>query len=200
MRTVLLSRHLLHVLAIAALSGWSSAGWSDTGNTRGSASDSAKGPCKGEHIMATSADSSHGPRSVRLIFEYDGDQVRLVSQRPVDMAITGSEIARSASPGVYVDSRDAAGRTLARVPAHSAFAHSQEVFPEQPGEPIVRVDVPRPRGAFTVVVPAPPDAEEVAVVRVAPAQPGAPAPSSRGTSDLAGAVRSTDLATFKLTP
>lgn len=150
--------------------------------------------------MATQASTPQGSRAVRLIFEYDGDQVRLVSQQRVDMAITGSDIARSERSGFFVDSRNAAGHTLARVPAHNAFAGSQEVFPEQPGEPIVRVDVPQPKGAFTVVVPAPPEADQVTVVKVAPAAPGAPAFSVRGTTDLAGAARTTDVATFKLTP
>ena len=76
-----------------------------------------------------------------------------------------------------VGARDAAGATLASVPVQNPFGGSLEVFPEQPGEPIVRVDVARPRGAFTVVVPASAAASQVALVRVAPAQPSPQAPA-----------------------
>jgi hypothetical protein len=129
-------------------------------------------------------------QAVRLIFEYDGDTVRLVSQQPVDMVVTSFDPAqRQQQPGVYVDARDAAGATLASVPAPNVMGASLEVFPEQPDEPIVRVDVDRPRGAFTVVVPA---ANQVAVVRVAP---GAPAP---GDPRAAAAPQETELGTFTL--
>lgn len=155
---------------------------------------------QGGQAMGTQACSPQGPGAVRLIFEYDGDQVRLVSQQRVDMAITGADIALVETAGFYVDSRDAAGKTLARVPAPTAFARSLEVFPERAGEPIVRVDVPRPKGAFTVVVPAPRDADHVTVVEVSPGRPGVVGPSSRGTTDVAGTAQATDIATFELTP
>ena len=136
-------------------------------------------------------------QAVRLIFEYDGDVVRLVSQQPVDMFVTSFDLAQRQQPGIYVDARDAAGTTLASVPAPNAFGGSLEVFPEQPGEPIVRVDVARPRGAFTVVVPASAAASQVALVRVAPGEP-----SPQGLADDrtqgAGAAEATDLATFPL--
>src|SRR4029077_16389075 len=67
--------------------------------------------------------------AVRLIFEYEGDQVRLVSQHPVNIAISGFDIAQEEQPGYFVDTRDAAGQTLARVRIREAFATSVEVFP-----------------------------------------------------------------------
>jgi hypothetical protein len=136
--------------------------------------------------------------AMRLIFEYEGDQVRLVSQQPVDVAITGFDIARAQHPGWYVDTRDATGRALARVPARNAFSGSAEVFPEQHGEPITRVDIAKPRGAFTVVVPVPEGADHVAVVHVAPAQPDALLPSSRATSDVPGSSEVKEIARFPL--
>jgi hypothetical protein len=143
------------------------------------------------------AENDSNQQAVRLIFEYDGDVVRLVSQQPVDMVVTSFDPAqRQQQPGVYVDARDAAGATLASVPVQNPFGGSLEVFPEQPGEPIVRVDVARPRGAFTVVVPASAAASQVALVRVAPAQPSPQAPA--GITEVAGAPEATDLATFPL--
>ena len=85
--------------------------------------------------MPTSS-ASQPMKAVRLIFEYDGDQVRLVSQQPVDVALTSADLVQTDSPGFYVDSRDNRERTLVTVAARNAFSGSAEVFPEQPGEPI----------------------------------------------------------------
>jgi len=136
--------------------------------------------------------------AMRLIFEYEGDQVRLVSQQPVDLAITGFDIARTQRPGYYVDTRDTVGKTLARVPARGAFSDSVEVFPEQPGEQISRTDVPAPRGAFTVVVPIPEGADHVSIVRVAPAEPTAKLAPSAGISPVPGSPEVTEVAKFSL--
>jgi hypothetical protein len=134
-------------------------------------------------------------RAVRLIFEYDGDQVSLVSQQPVDMAVPSFAIGQQ-QPGVYVHARDATGATLAAVPAPQAFSSSLEVFPERAGEPIVRLDMPRPHGAFTVVVPASDAARQIAVVRVS----GAISPPPGARADVAGPppVTETELASFPL--
>ena len=133
---------------------------------------------------------------MRLIFEYEGDQVRLVSQAPVNLSITGFDLARTQRPGSYIDTRDAAGQTLARVPARNLFSTSAEVFPEQPGDLISRVEVATPRGAFTVVVPAGNGANSVSVVRVAPGV--ADVAPDGATSAAAAAVTTTDIATFAL--
>jgi hypothetical protein len=144
--------------------------------------------------MSTSNTAPHGGfvQSVRLIFEYEGDRVRLVSQQPVDVAITGFDLSQVDHPGYYVESRDREGRSLVRVPARNAFVQSMEVFPERPGEPIIRTDVPQPRGAFTVVVPAPQATDHVTVMRIAP---GAAAPGVRGAP---AAPEITDLVSFSV--
>ena len=144
------------------------------------------------------ADQPTPTLAMRLIFEYEGDQVRLVSQQPVDVAITGFDIARAQHPGWCIDTRDAAGRALARVPARDAFPSGAEVFPEQPGEPITRIAGEKPRGAFTVVVPVPEGADHVAVVHVAPAQPEALLPASRATSRVEGSSEVKEIARFPL--
>ena len=79
--------------------------------------------------------------------------------------------------GYFVDTRDASGRTLARVAAPGAFPDSVEVFPERHGEPITRMPVDRPRGAFTIIVPVPQDADHVRVVQVTPPQGDATQPT-----------------------
>lgn len=135
-------------------------------------------------------------RSVRLIFEYDGDKVRLVSQQPVDMVVTGFDLPQTEALAYHVEARDANDKTLARVPARNAFERSAEVFPERPGEPIVRHDVPVPKGAFTVVVPAPAAANHVTLVQVVPGKP-APA-AAEGAVAAPPKPEVIDLASFPL--
>lgn len=107
------------------------------------------------------------PGAVRLIFEYEGDQVRLVSQQPVDMTVVPPGPEEVDRVGHFVETRDRAGARISRIPVHGGFQDSAEVFPENPEEPITRVDA-EPRGAFTVVVPAPEAMANVAVIRVRP--------------------------------
>jgi hypothetical protein len=121
---------------------------------------------------------------MRLIFEYEGDSVRLVFQQPVDTVISGFDTVAGTGSGNYVvETRDDRGQRLDRVPARGAFLESAEVFPENHTQPIIRVDV-EARGAFTMIVPASAEATQVAVVRVAP-------PGGEALQDV-------DLATFRL--
>jgi hypothetical protein len=140
--------------------------------------------------------------ATRLIFEFDGDAITLLSQQSVDVAVTGTDLAQGASTGVYVDARDAADRTLARVHARAALEGHAEVFPEQPGDPIRRVDIERPKGAFTVIVPTPSATKRVAVVRLAAgAVPrDARAASAAGAQQATAPLEATELAAFDLSP
>jgi hypothetical protein len=128
---------------------------------------------------------ARGPGAVRLIFEFEGDTVRLVSQEPVDTVAT-TPIAAEQRAGHFVETRNDAGDLLARVPVRTGMDQSAEVFPEDHAAPITRVDA-EPRGAFTVVVPAHVDAAQVAVVRIPPGRIAAPRPGRftppRGTAD-----------------
>jgi hypothetical protein len=104
--------------------------------------------------------------AVRLVFQYDGDQVELLSQSPVTMVVPRTDPGQAA-PGVYVDSRSADGAPLARVRAHKAMAASTEIFPSRPEHRLRHIARPQ-RGAFSVVVPMSEDADHVAVVGIAP--------------------------------
>lgn len=110
-------------------------------------------------------------RLVRLIFEYEGNSVRLISQQPVDTAFASLDAPASDDPGFFIDSRDASNATLARVAAPNAFVGTAEVFPERLGEPITRVAVGIPTGAFTVVIPAPETTDHVTVLQLKPRLP-----------------------------
>ncbi len=146
------------------------------------------------------------PAAVRMIFEYDGDEIRLISTQPVDVALTGFDLSREVTPapGHYVQLRSAEGAALAQVPLRNRPSASAEVFPETHGEPIVRTDLERASGAFTVVLPSVAAARQVVVVEVShrPLTEGlatqeglAPAP---GAGE--GATTSVDLASFAFDP
>ncbi len=133
-------------------------------------------------------------RAVRLIFEYDGDDVRLVAQQPVELAPSQIDAMKGVRADHYVETRGEDGAALTRVPAPNAFVQSHEVFPEDPSEPITRVDS-EAQGAFTVVVPTPPDAAGVAVMRM----PAVEEPrDGLAPSPAPGTREGIELATFEL--
>lgn len=134
--------------------------------------------------------------AIRLIFEYEGDEVRLVSQHPVEVAFTDTGVSQVEHSSYYVDTRNASGQTLARIKAHGAFATSAEVFPEQHGEPITRVEVPNLKGAFTVVAPAHDDTDHVAVLKT-PARV-LPATGAQGISPESAIAEVQEIASFPL--
>lgn len=138
-------------------------------------------------------DPSQPVRAVRLIFEYEGDHVRLVSQQPLEVAGANVDVTSGEEGGIFVDSRTKSNLTLARVPARHAFTSSVEVFPETPNEPITRMDVSPPKGAFTVVLPAPDETDHVTIVKIAAAG-GAPGIA------VAAAPEVSDLVSFPLEP
>ncbi len=56
----------------------------------------------------TSVEARFQPRqAVRFIFEYEGDQVRLVAQQAVEMVVIETSAASVGAPGYYLDARDA---------------------------------------------------------------------------------------------
>lgn len=136
--------------------------------------------------------------AIRLIFEFDGKAVRLVLQQPVDVAVSGFDVHPDVRPGHYVEIRDAGGAALSRVPVRSAFTGSREVFPEDHGEPITRVDTSGQPEAFTVVVPAPQAAAQIAVVRIAAAALVVPKPGAEMRSPAPAEPEVTELASFPI--
>jgi hypothetical protein len=138
------------------------------------------------------------PNAMRLIFEYEGDTVRLVNQYPVKAVIADYEPTGPKRAGFYIDSRDAAGTPLARVPARDAFGKSLEVFPEQPGDPLMRMDAPDHRGAFSVIVPLPEGTDRVTVVRVGPAESTAAMSGPHSIRPMVDGSVTADIATFPL--
>lgn len=136
--------------------------------------------------MSKEPDPGPVPGSMRLIFEYDGDEIHLISRQAVDMALTGAQLPLEDRAGTVAEVRDASNRALASVPI-TGMQTTAEVFPENPADPIMRVALEHPKGAFTVVVPAPKAAATVALLEIVPAPtdrealPGPAGPPQRHT-------------------
>jgi hypothetical protein len=120
------------------------------------------------------------PRSVRLIFQYDGDRIDLVSRQQVDMMTPSSGPLSDFSDrlGTWVEVRDAEGAALHRQVLPDPVRTSAEVFSPDPDESLRRVERTRRTGAFTVVVPDLPQADHVALVSAGAAS--APTPGVEG--------------------
>jgi hypothetical protein len=134
------------------------------------------------------------PGAVRLTFAYEGDDVRLVSRQPVDVSVppgdpvTGYE----SEQGFWVETRTADGRTLHRRVMPDPFRGDAEVFSDDPQQSLGRVLLETPSGTFSVLVPAPQDADHVALFSSAMARARA---AGLGPAD---AVPATEVARFSL--
>lgn len=110
---------------------------------------------------------SGGPRAVRLIFSYEGDEIKLISRErvkvrtPPSEALEGSFEGRS---GFWVEVRDEAGQPVHRELLHDPIRRDAEVFSEDPERSVARIPVERPSGVFAVLVPEIDEADEVALI------------------------------------
>lgn len=117
-------------------------------------------------------------RSVRLIFEFTADGVRLIEQHPVNVTVGRF---RDDQAGDFVEVRNREGHVISRVPVRAGLGSTVETFPQ---DPYISSDAPR---VLTVVVPTPSDADHVAVVR-----------DTRQVGGTAGATNAEVLGTFRL--
>jgi hypothetical protein len=106
------------------------------------------------------------PSAVRLIYSYDGDDVRLVSKQRVEAVVPPSDPLEGfeGHKGFWVELRDREGSLLHRQVVHEPIRRDAEVFSDDPEQSIARIPVERPRGAFTVLVPDVEGADHVALV------------------------------------
>jgi hypothetical protein len=110
------------------------------------------------------------PSAVRLIFEYEGDDVRLVSSQAVDMVVPpGDPVAADTTPpGVLAEVRQADGTTLYRKSVGQLLRSDVEVFSDDPARSITRAPVDRPSGTFVLVIPDDEAADHLALVANSP--------------------------------
>jgi len=66
--------------------------------------------------------------SVRMIFEFAGDDLRLLQQHPVNVA---GEISHDQQPGDYVEVRGRDGRAVSRVPVRPGLGTTRRGVPRR---------------------------------------------------------------------
>jgi len=109
----------------------------------------------------------------RLVLEYEGDDIRLVSKSRIEKALPPGDPSTDLSgfQGTWSELRDSSGTTLDRRVLVNALPSDMEVFPEQLGEEIRREPLERRAGVFTLLVPELADADHVAVLSNALGEP-----------------------------
>jgi hypothetical protein len=105
-------------------------------------------------------------RTLRLVFAYEGDVIRLVSTERVEMTPLPSDALEPVEnrAGFWYELRDRGESLLYRRIAPLPMRTSAEVPTDDPDRPLRRIDIPDPRGEFVVLVPDLDDAEALVFV------------------------------------
>jgi len=119
-------------------------------------------------------------RAVRLTFSYEGDQVKLISQRPVEMKAAPSDPVKGYArhKGFWAELKNEEDRTLYRQVMHNPTRNDAEVFSDDPEEGISRQPAPKRKGVFVVVVPDSEQGQEVILCRSSGPPAGKPGPTA----------------------
>ncbi len=118
--------------------------------------------------------SSESNKAMRLTFSYDGNDVKLLSQKRVDMIVPSSDAVKGygTHKGFWAELRSGRDKTLYRTVMHNPTKNDAEVFPGTPNESISREPAPKRKGVFVVVVPDIDEGEQVILCRSKPATKG----------------------------
>ncbi len=103
-------------------------------------------------------------RALRLTFEYEGSNVKLVSTQSVEMILPPTQPLESPQDqtGFWFTLSNSQGKPVYRRAIHNPIAYDREVFSNDPKHPsIQRVPVNEPKGTFVVLVPDVQDARTV---------------------------------------
>ena len=126
-------------------------------------------------------------RTIRLVFEYEGRDVRLISSERVAMTPPPShEIeAREGLTGFWYEVRDPNERPLYRRMTENPIRTSVEVLTEDRERPLAREPVTEPRGHFVLHVPELEKAATLLLIGSPPEdEPGVRAAEELGRFDL----------------
>ncbi len=108
-----------------------------------------------------------GPGAIRLIFSYEGNDIRLISRQRVNVVTPLSESLESSlegQSGFWVEVRDKAGQPLRRQLMHDPIRYDAEVFSEDPGRSVARIPLERPSGVFVVLIPEIEEADHLVLI------------------------------------
>src|SRR5437867_263827 len=111
-------------------------------------------------------DSSQPPnRALRLLFEYEGNNVKLVSVQRLEMKAPPPQAPPPDVPGhgAWFELRDREGKSMYRRVIHDPLSGDLEVPSDNPERPLARVKAPQKRGIFYLVAPDIPQARKVAL-------------------------------------
>jgi len=135
-------------------------------------------------MTAAAPDDESG--AVRLIFEYDGDDVKLVLRQPVDVTVEPSDpVMRGAElSGFWVELRAQSEEVLYRRVLSDPGRVYPEVFSPDPEVGIGRATEPQTAGAFTVLVPRQAAGSHVVLMNSTPAE-GAAVPRMAPSQEAA---------------
>lgn len=94
-------------------------------------------------------------QSVRLMFEYKGAEIKLISQDRVSMVPPPPHplMPRQGERGFWLEVSDGEGRPLYRRVIDNPLRQDLEVITDDPDQPLARIKVPTRSGRFFVVVP-----------------------------------------------
>ena len=123
----------------------------------------------------TSKTSPDAYKAMRLTFSYDGDNVKLLSQKRIEMIVPPSDGMKgyaTRQKGFWAEVRSGSDKTLYRTVMHNPTKNDAEVFPESPGGPISREPAPKRKGVFVVVVPDVDKGEDVILCQSKPEKKG----------------------------
>lgn len=104
-------------------------------------------------------------RALRLLFEYEGDNVKLVSVQRLNMKAPPPQAPPPDTPGhgAWFELRDAQGKSMYRRGIHDLLSGDLEVLSDHAERPLARVRPAQKRGVFYLVVPDIPEARSVAL-------------------------------------
>lgn len=119
------------------------------------------------------------PRALRLTFSYEGDEVRLVGQRSLEMIAppTDELSGHEGEQGFWIEVRSDQDETLHRLVMQDPLRQDVEVFSSDPEQSVSRAPVEKPSGRFVVVVPDLAEADHVTLM-----SSGTPGAAARGVS------------------
>jgi hypothetical protein len=130
-------------------------------------------------------------KALRLIFRFEGKDVRLVSQTPVEKILPPTDPLSEyeGEQGFWVEVRSRQDETLHRRVMHDPLQQDLEVFSPDSERSVFRAPVETPSGIFTVLVPDLDEADHVALM--------SSTTTARGREAAAGGP-ATELARFSL--